>query len=184
MNYYGYNERNIKNDPYPVLILEYCKRGTLSNVLSIQNNGELEMKGYSDWNNTKKMINLFGIALGMNYIHKYNIIHRNLMCSNVFLDENIYPKIGGFDGSKMFSSKLNYVDMNGPEYCIAPEYIKSDEPYSYPNDVYAYGMLFYHAVTNKEPQIPHINNEDLYHFILNGEIHSLDLIPSKYHNSH
>lgn len=121
LNYYGYNERNFKHDPYPVLILEFCKRGTLSEVLSFQNNCELEKKGFSDWNNTKKMINLIGVAFGMNYLHKHNIIHRSLRCLNVFLDENLYPKIGGFDGSKMFSSELNHVDFDGPDYCIAPK---------------------------------------------------------------
>lgn len=181
LNYYGYNERNFKHDPYPVLILEFCKRGTLSEVLSFQNNCELEKKGFSDWNNTKKMINLIGVALGMNYLHKHNIIHRSLRCLNVFLDENLYPKIGGFDGSKMFSSELNHVDFDGPDYCIAPEYINDDEPYSFPIDVFAYGMLFYHIITNKEPTIPHFNIGKLYSLIVKGERPTLELVPIKYH---
>ena len=56
LNYYGYNERNFKHDPYPVLIPEFCKRGTLSEFLSFQNNCELYKKGFSDWNNTKNKI--------------------------------------------------------------------------------------------------------------------------------
>ncbi|KAK8839552.1 hypothetical protein M9Y10_031911 [Tritrichomonas musculus] len=43
--------------------------------------------------NTKKMINLIGIAFGMKYLHKHNIIHRHFRCSNILLDSNFQPKI-------------------------------------------------------------------------------------------
>lgn len=89
----GYNESNFDYYPYPVLIFEYCRHGTLSDVLSLEKEGKLAEKGYKKWNNTKKMINLIGIAFAMNHLHSKNIIHRNLKCENVFLDDDLYPKI-------------------------------------------------------------------------------------------
>lgn len=64
---------------------------------------------------------------------------------------------------------------------IAPEYIESDT-YSFPIDVFAYGMLFYHVISNEMPMIPHGNICNLFFKILDGKLPKLDSIHPKYHN--
>lgn len=46
-----------------------------------------------EWTDTKKYINLLGIALGMKYLHSQNVVQRDLKPSNILLDENFYPHI-------------------------------------------------------------------------------------------
>lgn len=62
----------------------------------------LEQKGQApkDWDDTKKLINIYGIALSMKYLHHHKILHRNLKPENILLDENLYPKLAIFGLSK------------------------------------------------------------------------------------
>ena len=55
---------------------------------------ENERKGVKNdgWNDTKRLINIYGIASGMSFLHSQNIIHRNLKPSNILVDELIHPK--------------------------------------------------------------------------------------------
>lgn len=48
------------------------------------------------WNNTKMVINILGILLGLKYIHKHNIVHLDINPSTILLDSNFYPKISNF----------------------------------------------------------------------------------------
>ena len=88
----GYNPNNFKNKPKVSIITELITTGELKVIL------ELEKKGLSgdNWDDTKKLINIYGIASGMAYLHSLNILHRDLKPANIFLDEYLFPKIGDF----------------------------------------------------------------------------------------
>lgn len=123
---------------------------------------------------------MIGIAYAMNHLHCDNIIHRNLKCENVFLDDNLYPKIGEFDHFKFaHSSKLEHAEMDGPVNMFDPEFIKGDS-YSFPVDVFAYGMLFYYVISNEMPMIQHGNILELYMILIRGDLPKLDIIHPKY----
>lgn len=187
VNFIGYSEVDFHHQDNPVLLTDFYRRGTLSNVLEIedQKNGRLKLheKGFDDWNNTKKMICLIGIALGMKYVHEHKIIHRNLSSSNVYLDENLYPKIGDFGLSKSSQLQYNQTLFAGKNAIIAPELITGNNSYSFPVDVFAYSLIAYHIISHHKPTIPTNSPYFLHLKIVQEEARpALSYMPTKFHN--
>ena len=70
----------------------------MKKILEIQRKGEI-IKG---WDDTKKLMNIFGIASAMAYLHSYNIIHRDLKPSNFSLMIIYFQKLEILDYLKEF----------------------------------------------------------------------------------
>jgi serine/threonine protein kinase len=116
---------------------------------------DLGGKGLSPagWDATSKSIAALGIAAGMAYLHSKNIIHRDLKPANVLLAADYTPRVGDFGFSK-FISTTRQVQMTlgvGSPLYMAPELHTGEDNYSFPVDVYAYGMMIYVMMTGTEP---------------------------------
>ena len=98
VTFYGYSPNDFHNKPRPTIVTEVIPNGSLQKIIS---KSRMNMAPQS-WNHTKKLINIYGIASGMNYLHSKNIIHRDLKPDNILLDSNYYPKITDFGFSKIF----------------------------------------------------------------------------------
>lgn len=98
------------------------------------------------------MIILIGIALGMDHLHNHAIIHRDLKFHNVLLNDDLTPKICDFGESKSFSNELDngQCEIVGTPFFMAPEIINGNH-YSYPVDVYSFGILVHEILTGKLP---------------------------------
>ena len=178
VNFIGFSETNFSQKPYPMIITDYYKHGTLYDALEVH---------LSELTNTKKMINLIGIAFAMNYIHKHNIILHFLRCSSIMLDDNFYPRIANFNSAKKcLGNSITHEDndflRSVPFYCWAPEFLSGSDPYSFSVDVFAYGMLYYHVICNEEPTIENKGIIDFFIKIYKGELPSLDEIPANHHS--
>jgi serine/threonine protein kinase len=57
-----------------------------------------------EFDDTRKAIAAFGIAVGMCHVHDHGLIHRDLKPANVALDENLLPRIGEFRLAKTADS--------------------------------------------------------------------------------
>ena len=68
INIVGYSFMNMNQKPSPTILLELAK-GSLNDILG-NNDASTSFK---DWNNTKKLINAYGIAAGMRQLHSNNI---------------------------------------------------------------------------------------------------------------
>jgi serine/threonine protein kinase len=102
--------------------------------------------------NTDKMIWIFGIAVGMAYLHSKRIQHRDLKPGNVFLDSRLRPLIGDLGSSKDVSLMDSMQQSNAvgtPRY-TAPELL-SDGSGSWEADVFSYAMTVYEIVTGEAP---------------------------------
>ena len=155
LKYIGFNSKNFNNKPKPVIIVELASNGSLEQILN------LERKGLShhEWDDTKKLINIYGIASGMAYLHNQNIIHRDLKPANILLDEHLFPKIADFGLSKIQSDKdsknksfgnFKTSGFKGTYAYTAPEVYQTNI-YSTEGDVYSFGMIIYEIITNDIP---------------------------------
>lgn len=91
---------------------------------------------------------MMDIVKGLNYIHKKNIIHRDLKTSNIFVGDNNDLVIGDF------GLALQYINSDdrftGTYSYIAPELWLSDPPkYDCYTDIFALGCIFYELYTLK-----------------------------------
>ena len=150
LKFKGFNSFDFKKRPRPTIITEFITNHSLKESL------ENERKGmsYPEWDDTKKLINIYGIAAGMAYLHSLNILHRDLKPDNIFLDDYLYPKIGDFGLSKQIVNKSK--DSKKPSgfkgtYAYSAPEIFSDHKYIKAGDVYAFSMIVYEIVTLEIP---------------------------------
>lgn len=131
------------------IVTEFMEKGSLSNLIAEAERGNAP----KDWE-TIKAINIFGIAAGMAFVHKSNIIHRDLKTDNIMLDENYHPKIADFGFSKIFEEgtqdQINMTKKVGTPICMAPEVLLGKN-YGNKSDVFSYAMILYELLTQRKP---------------------------------
>lgn len=80
----------------------------------------------------------------MAFVHSENILHGDISCNNVFLDENLNAKLGDFAGSS--------IDNEPPLICYETSHEHPDnEGVSHKSEVFALGSTFYEIMTGSKP---------------------------------
>merc|ERR550519_19468 len=83
------------------------------------------------------------IAFGLQYIHKKNILHRDLKTQNIFLTTQNIIKIGDFGISKALSHTLDLATTAiGTPHYLSPEICKR-QPYNHKSDMWSLGCVLY-----------------------------------------
>ena len=169
IHYVGFSPIDFNSTRHPTIVLEYAPHGALRGIID----SEMDSHSHKKWNETKKLICVYGIANGMANLHKNQIIHRNLKPENVLMDENFFPKISDFGLSMIYnlSSESTNVQSNSsfkssPLY-IAPEVFTNNE-YSEKSDVYSFAFIVYQIVTKVTP-LKNLSFCELMNFVLRGE---------------
>lgn len=128
----------------PTIFLEFLKNKSLQNV--IENDIPYDL--------VKRQIGMIGVAAAVNFLHKKNILHRNLNPGTIWLDEDMHPKIFDFSSSRECSPELDTQKTlmeTKSLYYQSPEIFQNVEEYSFPVDVFSLGRLLYLFATGTEP---------------------------------
>ncbi|KAF8051032.1 hypothetical protein N665_1813s0001 [Sinapis alba] len=142
-----------------ITMLGYCNEGDkLAVIYEYMANGNLKQHISENSPTVFSWEDRLGIAVdvaqGLEYLHAGctpPIIHRNVKCTNVFLDENFNAKLGGFGLSRAFDaaegSHMNTAIAGTPGY-VDPEYYTSNI-LTEKSDVYSFGVVLLEIVTAK-----------------------------------
>lgn len=127
------------------IVMEYCGKGHLKKYIKIskrypQSHHQLDMN--------EKLRILIEISLGGHYLHQRNIIHRDLKCENVLLNDKLNAKIIDFGISKIDTlRKMEHMTRAiGTRHYMAPEVIRG-ERYSVLCDVFSFSIIMYELLT-------------------------------------
>ena len=92
------------------------------------------------------------LIISLNYLHKNNIIHRNLDISNLLLDKDMKLKIGSFRLAYQLKNNTDKCNMKYEKLYIAPEVLK-ENGYSFEVDIWSLGIIMFQLLTGKYPFI-------------------------------
>lgn len=155
------------------IIMEYLEGVPLRQILD--NTKKLPME--------KTLDIVLQTCFGLEYAHKYGIIHQDINPRNIFVQPDGSVKIIDFG----LACRIGTVDTNflfpGTIYYISPEQIKGD-PVDERSDLYSLGITVYETITGKLP-FPGNDMKSLVNWHLSEEIHdtraSLPDLPDEMH---
>eukprot|EP00899_Mesostigma_viride_P028315 jgi/Mesvir1/8669/Mv02609-RA.1 len=91
------------------------------------------------------------VARGMDYLHRNNIIHRDLKTANLLLDENEVVKVADFGVARVMNMTAGHMTAETGTYrWMAPEVIEHKH-YDHKADVFSYGIVLWEMVSGRIP---------------------------------
>ncbi|EEH59003.1 uncharacterized protein MICPUCDRAFT_45380 [Micromonas pusilla CCMP1545] len=95
-----------------------------------------------------------GVALGMDYLHKVSVIHRDLKTANLLMDENEVVKVADFGVARVVAADGAAMTAETGTYrWMAPEVI-SHQHYNHKCDVFSYGILLWELISGGDIPYP------------------------------
>ena len=117
------------------------------------------------FNNEKAKFYIIEMILAIEYLHKNNMLYRDLKPENVLIDKTGHIKLTDFGLSKIIRKPKDkaYTICGTPQY-LAPE-VLSDQGYDYTVDWWSLGCVFYELLIGRAPYkilLGDSLNEDIY----------------------
>jgi len=125
------------------VLVEYCAGGSIASV--IQTFGALNEQVVRSY--TRQ------ILVGLDYLHKHCIVHRDVKCANVLLDADGNVKVADFGASRKMSSingEAAAMSMKGTPFFMAPEVIKQTAV-GRQSDIWSVGCCVVEMCTSRPP---------------------------------
>ncbi|KAJ4974027.1 hypothetical protein NE237_007201 [Protea cynaroides] len=136
--------------PESLLVYEFVPNRSLDQYLFGQNKIQI-----LSWEQRFNII--VGTAEGLAYLHdgsRIRIIHRDIKCSNILLDENLTPKIADFGLARCFSTDKTHLSTGiaGTLGYVAPEYLVHGQ-LTEKADVFSFGVLVLETVCGRRNNV-------------------------------
>jgi len=129
------------NHHQKIIVMEYMEKGSLHELLRTEHFGKI---------NVLKIAT--EIALGMNYLHGENILHRDLTSKNILLSKHYEAKVADFGLSKMkLTQTESYSYTMGSVAWMAPEVLQNARDFTTRSDVYSYAIVLWELWTGESP---------------------------------
>jgi mitogen-activated protein kinase kinase kinase len=90
------------------------------------------------------------------YLHEQNIIHRDLKCANILINEQLEPKISDFGTAKVVYGKDKddiarlSASLKGTPFYMAPEVVKRTG-HNQSADIWSFGCTIIEMLSGKAP---------------------------------
>jgi serine/threonine protein kinase len=126
------------------IVMEFLPGGTLQDVV----------KEYGRYGGLEEdhMRNVIGSVLkGLAYLHKLNIMHRDMKSKNILIDADGGTKLADFGVSRELHQSCMARSMVGTPLFMAPEILEGD-PYGYGADVWSLGIVSLHVANGEIPR--------------------------------
>jgi hypothetical protein len=133
---YGLEQR----DGHTFLVMEFLEGGDL---------GQMRGRSFESWARAAD-----DVAAALEALHAEGLVHRDLKCSNVFLDRNGRAKLGDFGLTALAGAPAG----GHSPYNASPQQLRG-EPARPADDLYAYGALLYELIAGHPPYYPEITRE-------------------------
>ncbi|GAV51715.1 hypothetical protein ZYGR_0AF01860 [Zygosaccharomyces rouxii] len=123
------------------IIIEYCAGGSLRTLLRP---GKIDEKYIG--------IIMREVLIALKYIHKDNVIHRDIKAANVLITNEGHVKLCDFGvAAQLNQSSLKRQTMAGTPYWMAPEVIMEGVSYDTKVDIWSLGITTYEIATGNPP---------------------------------
>ena len=125
------------------IVMEYADEGDLFQKITLYKKLKTNFDEADIWRI------FIQITKGLNDLHSYNILHRDMKSANVFLFRDGTAKLGDLNVSKITSRGLGCTQTGTPYYA-SPEVWK-DNPYNLKSDIWSLGCVAYEMCMLKTP---------------------------------
>ncbi|KAK2953420.1 putative CAMK family protein kinase [Blattamonas nauphoetae] len=99
----------------------------------------------------RRLISIFlQICLGINHLHKYGILHRNIQTDSITTDENGSFRLSQLTSVTELEDEKNTSTAIGDIATFSPERLNGT-PYSFAADIYSLGIVAYELCTFRKP---------------------------------
>jgi len=131
----------------PAIIMEYAEKGTLVQVLT--NGSPLDL--IAEFNL------IIGIARGLSFLHKQDVIHRDIAARNILINAAMIPMISDFGLSREVAIGEEYSSTGKdslPLKWMAPEALKSNH-FTKATDIWSFGIVVWEIASKGDR--PHVS---------------------------
>uniref|UniRef100_A0A5B7AG62 mitogen-activated protein kinase kinase kinase n=1 Tax=Davidia involucrata TaxID=16924 RepID=A0A5B7AG62_DAVIN len=122
------------------IFLELVTKGSLANLYQKYNLRDSQVSAY-----TRQILN------GLNYLHRQNVVHRDIKCANILVDVSGSVKLADFGLAK--ATKMNDVkSCKGTAFWMAPEVVnQKNNGYGLAADIWSLGCTVLEMLTREIP---------------------------------
>ncbi|KAI8376275.1 kinase-like domain-containing protein [Radiomyces spectabilis] len=121
--------RCFEDDDYVYIVMELCANKSLAHLVRDPMSERLVRT------------NMKAIVQAVDYLHRRNIVHRDLKLGNIMVDKDLKPKVGDF-GLAAVVRENKRTSVCGTPHFVAPE-VKTRKGYDQAADIWSIGAIAY-----------------------------------------